>query len=87
MQMCSERFNIMRMKGRWQLNLMIARLIFMKQLKGREIIFWKIGMWVEYYEQKEPDKKPSARGNTYTPIYKYIWVCNGMYSRRVFGCR
>ena len=44
MHMCSNILYIMRMEIRWQLNLMLVRLLWMQNLKGTEMLSWKMGM-------------------------------------------
>ena len=34
------------------------------------------GYEVDYYRLLYPEKKPSARGDTDQPVYKYIYDCN-----------
>ena len=42
--------------------------------QGNRNAIMENGYEVEYGQQKYPDKKPSARGDTYTTIYQYVWV-------------
>ena len=45
------------------------------------------GYEVNDYRQPAPKNKPSSRGDTGRPIYKYGWVCNGIDHSREAVCQ